>query len=67
MLKRLKGRNAKILLVEYSELKRRYWGGHLWGIRNGVPSGNNSSPIHTNKIVRESLQNKVNAIMGLFL
>jgi len=52
MLKRLKGRNAKILLVEYSELKRRYWGGHLWGIGYGVPSGNNSSPIHTNKIVR---------------
>ena len=29
MLKGLKGRSAKILLVEYSELKKRYWGGHL--------------------------------------
>jgi len=32
ILKRLKGRSAKILLMEYSELKKRYWGGHLWGI-----------------------------------
>ncbi len=30
ILKRLKGRSAKILLMEYSELKKRYWGGHLW-------------------------------------
>ena len=29
ILKRLKGRSAKILLLEYSELKKRYWGGHL--------------------------------------
>ena len=32
IMKRLKGRSAKLLLVEYSELKKRYWGGHLWGI-----------------------------------
>ena len=32
ILKRLKGRSAKILLLEYTELKKRYWGGHLWGI-----------------------------------
>ena len=36
MLKRLKGRSAKLLLEEYSELKKRYWGGHLWGIGYGV-------------------------------
>ena len=32
ILKRLKGRSARILLEEYSELKKRYWGDHLWGI-----------------------------------
>ncbi len=32
IVKRLKGRSAKLLLQEYPELKRRYWGGHLWGI-----------------------------------
>ena len=31
-LKRLKGRNAKILQMEHTELKKRYRGGHLWGI-----------------------------------
>ena len=29
ILRSLQGRSAKILLVEYSELKKRYWGGHL--------------------------------------
>ena len=33
ILRRLKVRSAKILLVEYSELKKRYWGGHLVGYR----------------------------------
>jgi putative transposase len=41
ILKRLKGRSAKILLEEYSELKKRYWGGHLWGIGYGVWSTGN--------------------------
>jgi putative transposase len=41
ILKRLKGRSAKILLLEYSELKKRYWGGHLWGIGYGVWSTGN--------------------------
>ena len=41
MVKRLKGRSAKLLLEEYSELKKRYWGGHLWGIGYGVWSTGN--------------------------
>jgi putative transposase len=41
MVKRLKGRCAKILLLEYTELKKRYWGGHLWGIGYGVWSTGN--------------------------
>ena len=36
IVKRLKGRSAKILLVDYSVLKRRYWGGHLWGTGYGA-------------------------------
>ncbi len=36
LVKRLKGRSAKLLLTEYPELKRRYWGGHLWGIGYGA-------------------------------
>ena len=41
ILKRLKGRSAKILLMEYTELKKRYWGGHLWGIGYGAWSAGN--------------------------
>ena len=41
ILRSLKGRSAKILLVEYSELKKRYWGGHLGGIGYGTWSTGN--------------------------
>jgi putative transposase len=51
MLKRLKGRSAKILLEEYSELKKRYWGGHLWGIGYGVWSTGNI----TDEMIKEYL------------
>lgn len=41
LVKRLKGRSAKMLLEEYGELKKRYWGGHLWGIGYGAWSTGN--------------------------
>jgi putative transposase len=36
LMRRLKGRSAKLLLQEFPELKRRYWGGHFWGIGYGA-------------------------------
>jgi putative transposase len=36
IVKRIKGRSAKVLLAEFPSLKKRYWGGHLWGIGYGV-------------------------------
>jgi putative transposase len=51
ILKRLKGRSAKILLDEYSELKKRYWGGHLWGIGYGAWSTGNI----TDEMIQEYL------------
>ena len=51
MMKRLKGRSAKILLEEYSELRKRYWGGHLWGIGYGVWSSGNI----TDEMIQEYL------------
>ena len=51
IIKRLKGRSAKILLMEYSELKKRYWGGHLWGIGYGAWSTGNI----TDKMIQEYL------------
>jgi putative transposase len=41
LVKRLKGRSAKILLGEFGELRRRFYGGHLWGIGYGVWSTGN--------------------------
>jgi putative transposase len=51
ILKRLKRRSAKILLSEYSELKKRYWGGHLWGIGYGAWSTGNI----TDEMIQEYL------------
>jgi len=36
IVKRLKGRSTRLLLDEFPELKRRYWGQHLWGIGYGA-------------------------------
>ncbi len=41
LMRRLKGRSAKLLLQEFPELKRRYWGGHFWGIGYGAWSVGN--------------------------
>jgi putative transposase len=35
IVKRLKGRSSRLLLQEFPELKRRYWGNHFWGIGYG--------------------------------
>ena len=51
ILKRLKGCSAKIMLMEYSELKKRYWGGHLWGIGYGAWSTGNI----TDEMIQEYL------------
>ncbi len=51
LVKRLKGRSAKILLLEYTELKKRYWGGHLWGIGYGAWSTGNI----TDEMIQEYL------------
>jgi|SRR5690606_41183397 len=41
LVRRLKGRSAKILLEEFPELKRKYYGGHFWGIGYGAWSCGN--------------------------
>ena len=41
LVRRLKGRIAKLFLQEFSELKRRYWGGQFWGIGYGAWSVGN--------------------------
>lgn len=41
ILKRLKGRSSRKLLQEYPHLKKRYWGGHFWGLGYGCWSVGN--------------------------
>ena len=41
LVKRLKGRSARLMLDEFSGLKKRYWGQHLWGIGYGAWSTGN--------------------------
>ena len=36
LVRKLKGRSARKLLMEYPQLKKRYWGGHLWAIGYGA-------------------------------
>lgn len=32
LVQQLKGKTARVLMQEYKELKKRYWGQHLWGV-----------------------------------
>ena len=41
IVKKIKGRSARMLLDEYTELRKRYWGQHLWGIGYGAWSSGN--------------------------
>ncbi len=36
LVKRLKGCSARLMLDKFAELKKRYWGQHLWGIGYGA-------------------------------
>ena len=41
LVKRLKGRSARLLMLEFPKLEKRYWGRHLWGIGYGAWSTGN--------------------------
>ena len=41
LIKSLKGRSSRLLQKDYPELKRRYWGKHLWAIGYGAWSTGN--------------------------
>ncbi len=52
LMRKLKGRSGRKLLLEYPELKRRYWGGHFWAIGFGAWSTGNI----TKEMVNEYLK-----------
>lgn len=51
LVKRLKGRSARLMLDEFGKLKKRYWGQHLWGIGYGAWSTGNI----TDEMIQEYL------------
>lgn len=52
IMRRIKGRSARKLLQEYPTLRKRYWGGHFWGIGYGAWSTGEI----TEEIVNEYLE-----------
>jgi putative transposase len=52
MVKRLKGRSARMLLEDFADLRKRYWGGHFWGIGYGAWSSGNI----TDEMIQEYLE-----------
>ncbi|MCJ7812697.1 IS200/IS605 family transposase [bacterium] len=58
LIRKIKGRTSRILQNEYTELRKRYWGKHFWGIGYGAWSTGNV----TDKVVEEYLKHhKVSA------
>ena len=59
LMRRIKGRSGRKLLLEYPELKRRYWGGHFWAIGYGAWSTGNVTKEMVNEYI-ESHSEKPN-------
>ena len=60
LVKRLKGRSSRMLQAEFSQLKKRYWGRHFWGIGYGGWSTGNI----TDEMVQEYLEHHRNPSNG---
>ena len=50
----IKGKSSRILLSEYKELKKRYWGQHLWSVGYFCRSVGDI----TDKIIKEYIENQ---------
>jgi len=56
LVKRLTGRTSRILQHEFPELRKRYWGKHVWAIGYGAWSAGNL----TDEVVSEYLEHHRN-------
>lgn len=54
IVQQIKGKISRVLLQEYKDLKRRYWGQHLWA--NGYFC--RSVGVITDKIIKEYIKNQ---------
>ena len=53
IVQQLKGRSSKKIQQEFSELRRRYWGRHFWGIGYGAFSSGDV----TDELIRNYISN----------
>lgn len=56
-MRRIKGRSGRKLLMEFPDLKKRYWGGRMWGIGYGVWSAGNISDAMIDEYLEHHRQN----------
>ena len=54
LVQQLKGKTARVLMQEYRELKKRYWGQHLWSTGYFCRSVGNV----TENIIKEYIENQ---------
>ncbi len=54
LVQQLKGKTSRVLLSEYRELKKRYWGQHLWSIGYFVRSVGSV----TNETIKDYFENQ---------
>lgn len=57
LIRRIKGRSGRKLLLEFPQLKRRYWGGHFWAIGYGAWSTGNVTQEMVNEYLEHHHQN----------
>lgn len=50
----IKGKSSRVLLSEYKDLKKRYWGQHLWSVGYFCRSVGDI----TDKIIKEYIENQ---------
>jgi len=54
LVQRLKGRSSRMLMEEYAELKRQYWGRHLWARGYFAASSGNV----TDEIIKQYIESQ---------
>lgn len=53
LVRKIKGRSGRKLLLEYPELKRRYWGGYFWAIGFGAWTTGNVTKEMVNEYLKQ--------------
>ena len=60
LMQRLKGRSSRLLLQEFGELRRQFWGKHLWARGYFASSSGNV----TDEIIKQYIESQGEATLG---